>query len=271
MGRPRKPTVEDAVDFWVQAKLRYGPIGRTTVYFAERFRDKMGSAKVLELSGADIAGYVNRGQGAAGQRREINTVKGIVNYYRKMHGEQPVYCDRPREGAGRQRWLSAKERDAFIEACPPDIKPIVTALFYTGARKGELMSLKPRQVDYEDRTINLGTLKGGRGMRHRVVPLHDRVWQFVEGTEGQDRVFPAPSGREWSDVSFGKRWWPVVVGLGMKDFKPHDARHTFASELVRQGVSLRVIADMLGHSSLAMVMRYSHVATEDSRAAVLRL
>jgi len=57
----------------------------------------------------------------------------------------------------------------------------------------------------------------------------------------------------------------------MTDFKPHDTRHTFASELVRQGVSLRVIADMLGHSSLAMVMRYSHVATEDSRAAVLRL
>ena len=131
--------------------------------------------------------------------------------------------------------------------------------------------MTPRQVDYDDRTINLGTLKGGRGMRHRIVPLHDRVWEHIEGTEDQQRVFPAPSGREWSTVSFGQRWWPVVVGLGMTDFKPHDTRHTFASELVRQGVSLRVIADMLGHSSLAMVMRYSHVATEDSRAAVLRL
>ena len=271
MGRPRKPTVVDAVDFWVTSRLKHGPIGKTTVYFAEKFRDKMGEAKIMELTGADIAGYVDRGQGAPAQRREINTVKGIVNYYRKMHGEQPIYLDRPREGAGRQRWLSAKERDDFIEACPPDIKPLVTGLFFTGARKGELSGLRPKQVDYGERTINLGTLKGGRGMRYRVVPLHDRVWEYVRGTEDQQRVFPAPSGREWAPGAFGQRWWPVVVGLGMTDFKPHDARHTFASELVRQGVSLRVIADMLGHSSLAMVMRYSHVATEDSREAVLRL
>lgn len=273
MGRPRKPTVADAVDFWVQAKLRSGPIGATSVHFAERFRNKMGDRKVMELTGADLMAYVDRGQGAPAQRREINTVKSIVNYYRKIAAhDQPIYVDRPRDNPGRMRWLTEQERDQFIEAVPDEMRPLVVALFYTGARKGELVNLKPENVVYGDRLLRLRTIKGKRAEeRWRTVPIHDRLWPYVEGTENERLVFAGPDGKPWDSGAFRDGWWQTVVGLGWSDLKPHDARHTFASLLVKQGVGLRTVADLLGHSTMAMVMRYTHVDVEDNRSAVLTL
>lgn len=272
MGRPRKPRVNDAIDFWIKSKLRYGSIGGTSVYFAEKFRRLMGDRPILDLKGSDISDYVNRGQGAPAQRREINTVKSIVNYWRKMHGHQPLYLDRPRDNAGRERWLTVEERDQFLAEAPEELKPIATALFFTGARKGELMKLETEAVDYARKTLRLRSLKGGRGEHWRVIPIHDRLWPFIEAArEGGGLVFPGPTGQKWREREFYGVWWPHVVRMGLKDFKPHDARHTFASELVRQGVSLRVVADLLGHKNLSMVMRYSHVSAKDGREAILTL
>lgn len=272
MARPKKPTVRDAIDFWERAKRRSGPIGKTNMYFANKLADSLGDAKVMELTGADLADYVDRGQGAPAQRREINLVKGLVNYYRKMHGHEPLYLDRPRDNPGRTRWMTAEERDKFLAAAPPALAPVAHGLFFTGGRRSEMTKLRPSQVDYKERFVLLATRKTkGAVLKTRAIPIHDRLWPFIEGTEGQRLVFPGPTGEEWSGHALYRAWWTTLVSCGFADFRPHDARHTFASELVRQGVSLRVVADLLGHSTMAMVMRYTHVATDDTRDAVLRL
>jgi integrase len=48
-------------------------------------------------------------------------------------------------------------------------------------------------------------------------------------------------------------------------FTPHDIRHTAASHLLMQGVDIRIIADILGHSTLAMIMRYTHLFDNTKR------
>ena len=55
------------------------------------------------------------------------------------------------------------------------------------------------------------------------------------------------------------------------DFHWHDLRHTFASRLIMGGVDLRSVGELLGHKTLVMVMRYSHLAPEHLREAVNRL
>ena len=55
------------------------------------------------------------------------------------------------------------------------------------------------------------------------------------------------------------------------DFRFHDLRHTFASWAVQRGATLQEVKDLLGHSSLAMVMRYAHLSPEHVRSAVARL
>jgi integrase len=55
---------------------------------------------------------------------------------------------------------------------------------------------------------------------------------------------------------------PAVREAGIRDFKRHDPRHTFASRSRQPGVPLETIAELLGHKSLAMTKRYAHLAAE---------
>jgi integrase len=62
----------------------------------------------------------------------------------------------------------------------------------------------------------------------------------------------------------GPRYWfeKAVKAAGIRDFHWHDLRHTFASRLAMAGVGLRAIQDALGHKSIAMTVRYSHLAPD---------
>jgi len=62
-----------------------------------------------------------------------------------------------------------------------------------------------------------------------------------------------------------------VVAAGLEDFTWHCLRHTFASRLVMAGVDIRTVAELMGHRTLAMTMRYAHLAPDHQRAAVDRL
>jgi len=58
---------------------------------------------------------------------------------------------------------------------------------------------------------------------------------------------------------------------GIEDFRIHDMRHTFASHLVQNGVQLLAVKELLGHKTLAMVMRYAHLAPDNLRSAIEKL
>ena len=77
-----------------------------------------------------------------------------------------------------------------------------------------------------------------------------------------------------SDQRLGRigLWFEECVGdVRIADFRWHDLQHTFASCLAMAGVSLRTLAELLGHKSIAMVMRYAHLAPAHLRDAVERI
>jgi integrase len=66
-------------------------------------------------------------------------------------------------------------------------------------------------------------------------------------------------------------WRGACRRAGLSGVRPHDLRHTFASWLVMAGTPLRTVADLLGHKSLSMVMRYSHLSDDHRREHVASL
>ena len=69
-----------------------------------------------------------------------------------------------------------------------------------------------------------------------------------------------------------KNWFESALGASnIHDFRWHDLRHTFASRLVMSGADLRTVAELLRDSTLAMVMRYAHLAPDHRLAAVERI
>src|SRR5215470_17289120 len=75
--------------------------------------------------------------------------------------------------------------------------------------------------------------------------------------------------RRWDH--YRTAWVRAVERAKLDDLHFHDLRDTFASWAVQRGAALQEVKDLLGHSSLAMVMRYAHLAPEHLRAAVARL
>jgi integrase len=106
----------------------------------------------------------------------------------------------------------------------------------------------------------------------RYVPLNSEaatvaaVWRPAT-CEAEAYVFP--SSEEMTPLAYiRKAWTGVLVAALVKAFRFHDLRHTFASNLVMADVDLNTVRELLGHKSIAMTLRYAHLAPEHKAAAV---
>lgn len=160
------------------------------------------------------------------------------------------------------------------------IKNAIKFDFYTGLRLGELINLKWKNVDLNRNEIIVGDEKfTTKGKRQRKIPLSEKALKVLA------EVKPKGDYKEFSgSFVFGKT--PTFKYTGdciSKVFKRachkvgidpkirfHSLRHSFASYLVQQGVSLYVIKDLLGHQTYAVTERYSHLNTQALVAAVAK-
>ena len=144
---------------------------------------------------------------------------------------------------------------------------IIRLLLLTGCRRNEIVRLQWREVDGD----RLRLLDGKTGPR--TVALNGRARAVIarQSRTGSPFVFPSPRdpGRPLgSDLPL---WRRVRREAGLEDVRLHDLRHTFASQAVLHGVPLPVVAQLLGHRSVSMTMRYAHVADRDAEAAAERV
>lgn len=181
-------------------------------------------------------------------------------------------CGRVRKGAesaGRVRYLTDGERVQLIKACKESRNPLLYPAFVlalsTGARQAELMNLRWAQIDFGRRTILLrdGETKNGAG---RVLPLTGEAFDLLRDMSKvrgltDDRVFPVPAeGRGFG--SLRTAWNAALARAEVQDFRWHDLRHTAASYLTMAGIGSMEVAKVLGHKTLQMTARYSHLSPE---------
>jgi integrase len=171
---------------------------------------------------------------------------------------------KPAASQWRVRFLSAEERVALLAACKasdsPDLYPFVLFCLTTGCRKGEAAALLWRNVDLGRRWAVFPTTKNGTA---RGVPLTQAVADLLRARARSDeRVFP-------HDIT--SAWCTAVAAAGVADFRFHDLRHTAGSTLTMGGANAVEVATLLGHKTLDMVKRYSHLSGQHTTALVDRV
>jgi integrase len=129
-------------------------------------------------------------------------------------------------------------------------------------RGSELLGLTWDRVDLSRGVIRLEMTKSGK---RREVPLNAESYAALVG------LGPKDTGRVFRKLSLRKASENAVSNAKLDDVNFHTLRHTFASWAVMRGVSLKELQELLDHSSLAMTMRYAHLALERLRSAVARL
>ena len=259
--------VADACDAFIS---RPSPPGDTDVRTVEHIKSALGRIKLSKITLADFTmHFATRGVAANTLAREMTSANAMLNYAREIGMDVPeIKLKKPSYDDARTRWLYKSEMDALIDACPLGIKNLTSFLFYTGARLGEATSLRWRDI-VEDSAIFSSRKGRSKKVRRRSVKLSPALLSLLPERGGSnDYVFTNALGNKWDRKHFYKHFYRACDAAGIEDFKPHDCRHTFASHLVQKGASLRAVADLLGHSSLQMVMRYAHLAPSHLESTV---
>lgn len=172
---------------------------------------------------------------------------------------------KPAESKGRVRFLSDEERARLLDVCRPhaDLYLAVVLSLTTGARQAEIIGLRWRQIDFARQIISLEVTKNGD---RRALPLVGEAFTLLRErsrvrTLREDRIFPPSARAKKADyLDLRQPWEKALKEAGIADFHWHDLRHTAASYLAMSGVSLVEIAKVLGHRTLHMVARYSHLS-----------
>jgi site-specific recombinase XerD len=177
---------------------------------------------------------------------------------------------RRRANNARTRWLSPEEEARLriaIEARHPEHIPELEIALNTGLRLSEMYGLTWENTNLARRVLTVPRSKNGE-MRH--VPINSAVLcallELRKRGDGTGSVIRNANGLALSDP---RHWFETAIRMAkIRDFSWHCLRHTFASRLVMAGVDLRTIQDLLGHKSIAMTVRYSHLSPAHTLAAV---
>ena len=192
-----------------------------------------------------------------------------------------------KEPSGRTRFLSEAERDAFLDACrastSPDLYPAVVLALSTGARRQEIIGLSWGEVDLKRGRVTLPDTRT-KNSEPRVLPLtHHALALLRERVKVRridtDLIFPArdrfrrlrAAHAPIPPVDLRTPFETALKRAGITGFRWHDLRHTAASYLAMNGATLAEIAEILGHKTLAMVKRYSHLSEAHTAAVVEKM
>lgn len=267
LGHVEKETVNDGVAAYL---ARPGEVGQTDRLIVCKFRESFRHRTMAGLLRKEVSDWVHSGKVAASTiARRINTINALFSFCAERGMSVPDFrLKRPSYDDSRVRWITAAERDLLLSHLDGRARDLATFLFHTGCRQGEAYKLKYR--DLSEDSVVFNSRKGkGSVTRRRSVPLNTCATNAV-GTMGppDEYVFQTPSGTRWNRATFGREFRAACLAAGIDDFRIHDARHTFASMLVQGGVSLRTIAEMLGHKSMTTVARYAHLSPAVLHSAV---
>ena len=216
---------------------------------------------------------VRGGEGAA--TRTVGLLGGIFAYAVDcgMIDTSPVIGVKRFIDKKGNRYLSQQElvalgeglRRAELEGENPSALSILKLLVFTGARKGEIETLRWPEIDFETGYLKLSDSKTGQ----KAIPLNAGALQILSDQkvmEGSDFVFPAYRGKGYYEGT-PKVWKRIRSIAGIENVRLHDLRHSFASIAVSGGVSLPIIGALLGHANSATTQRYAHLSDDPLRAA----
>lgn len=176
-----------------------------------------------------------------------------------------------KEPAGRMKWLNDSERERLLAECKQSENPLLYAVVFTalntGMRKSELQRLTWDNVDFEKALI---TVKQTKNNETRFIPVTKELLKVLSNLYNErphsHYVFSKPDGTAYGN--WRRAFENACFRAGIKDFRFHDLRHTFGSYLGSSGFNAFTIKALMGHKTLTMADRYTHISDSTLKAAV---
>ena len=183
--------------------------------------------------------------------------------------------------AGRRKYLTIKERQAFIEATQrlrPEVQTFCLALAYTGARISEILALTPECIDTEAGIIIIESLKKRRRGVFRAVPVPGYFLRQLEAIHHLSATQSNPTQRikriwPWSRTTAWARIKKVMLSIGAAPghSMPKALRHAFGVGAIQKNVPLNIVQKWMGHSRISTTAIYADATGDEERALAKRM
>lgn len=256
-----------------------------TPFFGQRTMDAIEPEDVIDL----VALLERMGRAPATVRGVVATLSALFVFakapYRRWATINPCEgIDLPALPERNEiRYLTLPQIDRLLANVRPgefahlDRAIFITAVM-TGLRKGELVALRWRDVDWEARRIRVrrnytrgefGTPKSRRSSRS--VPMTGelatelrRLWNQTIWRDDDDLVFAHPEhGGVLPKANISRRYAAALKAAGLDDHRFHDLRHTFGTRMAGAGVPLRTLQEWMGHRDITTTQRYADYAPSE--------
>jgi len=174
-----------------------------------------------------------------------------------------AYLVKLKENPGRDRVLSTEEIARLLPICRDSRSPylycIVLLSLTTGARQGEILNLEWRDIDFTNRLAYIRETKNGRP---RSISLSDPVIEELQRLHTlrhplKPLVFASKTA--FGRIDIKKAWQTALYLANIQNCRAHDMRHTFSTFAAAQGASNLELATAMGHRTLQMLQRYTHL------------
>ena len=212
------------------------------------------------------------GKGTA--TRTVRLLGGILTFAvtRGLRADNPVRGVKLYKDNQAQRFLSPEELSrlgAVLREQPADSRgaAIIRLLVFTGCRKGEIEKLRWSEIDWDTECLRLPDTKTG----HKIVPVNALILDLLKALprhEASPFVFPASNNPQKHYTGTATFWPRIAEKAGLTDVRLHDLRHTYASNGLREGLSLVEIGRLLGHKDVKTTAQYAHLAEDQLRRGV---
>jgi integrase len=234
---------------------------------------KFGAHRLDQISDQGIAELLFRmrdqGYASGTTNRVLVLLRFIFNLAKKWGA--PGAAKNPTAGLKtapdvcRERFLTHDEARRLLSVLDSDENQVaacaIKLLLFTGARRNEITHAKWESVNWENRTLLVPRAKSGRPRSVHLNSAALDLLRSIPRLESNPYIFPSPvTGRPSPSLHFP--WWRIREQAGLQDVRLHDLRHSFASFLVNQGVSLYVVQGLLGHTRARTTQRYAHLAND---------
>lgn len=262
-----------------EAKYKSGGTYRRAIQSAKNFLTEIGELTLSQITPGVLSDYKTKrlesGVTTSTVVKELQFIRRIFSLCKRewqLIRQSPFeFFKMPKVNDQRVRFLEPGQFEQLLFRCPDWLKPIAVLARYTGMRRGNILNLTWSQVDLQQRVINLEHTKNGQRL---TIPLCETSYNVLVGLKNTKVMhLDCPfvfhqNGKPYSPYQVSMAFIRACVRAGIENFRFHDLRHDFASNLVQKGNDLYIVQHLLGHKDGRMTQRYAHLRIENLREAV---
>jgi len=213
--------------------------------------------------------------------RKIASIKGFFKYlcHKRIIKTNPaISINSPKLPKRLPKILNINEIDKILQSnLNTTDYAIVELLYSAGIRVSELSELKVKNIDLKQKIIKVF----GKGSKERIVPINskctDALKKYLKTRELtaikydiKDTLFINEKGQKITRQKIYKIIHELGKNIG-KNISPHTLRHSFATHLLENGADLRVVQELLGHSSIITTQLYTHISKKTLREVYFKI